>query len=101
MWISFYFIWKASLLTCVYRLPSYLQHGSYPVVSPLGAEYPDNFYLSRTSLIGLSSQSDATWLRYTVQAPLPGDWFAAAFMLYDDTRITQKVPTRRWTRYRR
>ena len=71
--------------------PSYLQFGSYPVVSPLGAEYPDNFYVSRTSLTGISSQSDSSWLRYTADAPLPGDWFAAAFTLYDDTRITQKV----------
>ena len=61
------------------------------MVSPLGAEYPDNFYLHRTSLAGLSSRSDASWLRYSADAPLPGDWFAAAFLLYDDTRITQKV----------
>ncbi|XP_043223792.1 post-GPI attachment to proteins factor 6-like isoform X2 [Amphibalanus amphitrite] len=68
----------------------YLQHGSYPVVSPLGAQFPDNFHLARTSLTGLSARSDSTWLRYTEEAPLAGDWFVAAFTLYDDTRITQK-----------
>ncbi|XP_037074533.1 transmembrane protein 8B-like isoform X2 [Pollicipes pollicipes] len=68
----------------------YLQHGSYPVISPLGAEFPENFFLQRTSLASISTHSDSSWLRYTVAAPLPGDWFAAGFILAEDTRITQK-----------
>ncbi len=71
---------------------SYLQHGSIPVINPLNESFPDRFNLRRSFLTLLVVSSNKTSLHHEITHPLPGVWFAAAFLGdYVDDSITVKV----------
>lgn len=58
----------------------YVQHGSYPVFTTEGGQFPENFHLARTSLSQRTVMSDGLTIDHVVHTPLPGDWFMAAFV---------------------
>ncbi|ODM99932.1 Transmembrane protein [Orchesella cincta] len=71
----------------------YLQHGSYPVMAPDNATFPENLYTGRTSMFNLVLRSsyqphDATV--FPVYNPLPGSWFAAAYLPDWDQHVQQE-----------
>ena len=69
-----------------------MQQGSIPVINPLGETYPPDFNIQRTGLRNLTISSNNTLVLYTIESPLPGSWFAAAYLGdYIDDSITQKV----------
>ena len=71
---------------------SYLQHGSYPVISPLNETFPDNFNLERTNLHMIQASSNSTPVVHQLLTPLPDSWFAAAILGdYVDDKISVKV----------
>ena len=69
-----------------------MQHGSFPVISPLNETFPDNFNLERTHLKRISMQTDNSTMLFQFNHPLPGTWYAMAYLGdYVDDKITQKV----------
>ena len=77
-----------NLFLFVYR---YLQAGSYPVVNPDGAEYPDGLWLGRQTIYTATLLSDLSAKVLSVPAPLPSHWFMIAFINDNSNRITQAV----------
>lgn len=72
---------------------SYLKQGSYPVINPDGAKFPQDFRTETESfkVKGLSMLSDGLGYQLLVGHPAPGDWFAIAFLDVENNRIEQKV----------
>ena len=73
---------------------SYIQHGSYPVMSPDNSSFPSNVYTGRTSLHYITTKSayqphDATI--FPMYNPLPGNWFVAAYISHWDQHVQQEV----------
>lgn len=73
---------------------SYIQHGSYPVMSPDNSSFPLSVYTGRTSLHYITTKSayqphDATI--FPVYNPLPGNWFVAAYISHWDQHVRQEV----------
>ncbi|XP_063221877.1 post-GPI attachment to proteins factor 6 [Bacillus rossius redtenbacheri] len=67
----------------------YLKHGSYPVINPDGSVFPDHFYTRRVPLYDLDFRSDSSSAGINITCPLPGDWFAVAFLSYTDPNNDQ------------
>ncbi|XP_077982038.1 post-GPI attachment to proteins factor 6-like [Glandiceps talaboti] len=57
-----------------------LQWGSYPVIDPADASFPDNTYLKRTALLEFETPSDMGSLYVNLMSPQAGDWFAAVYL---------------------
>lgn len=72
---------------------SYLKQGSYPVINPDGAKFPQDFRTETEAfkVKGLSMLSDGLGYQLLVSHPAPGDWFAIAFLDVENNRIEQKV----------
>ncbi|XP_065350573.1 post-GPI attachment to proteins factor 6 [Cloeon dipterum] len=70
----------------------YLKHGSFPVVNPNNATFPNDFRTQDEAgkVKGLSILSDGAKNSLQVEQPLPGDWFLIAFLTFENTRIEQK-----------
>ncbi|XP_066997236.1 post-GPI attachment to proteins factor 6 isoform X2 [Anabrus simplex] len=71
----------------------YIQHGSYPVMSPTNSSFPSSVYTGRTSLHYIATKSayqphDATI--FPVNNPLPGNWFVAAYISHWDQHVQQE-----------
>jgi len=71
----------------------HLQHGSYPVVSADNSSFPASLYTQRTGLHTIHTRSahqphDSTI--FPVYNPLPGTWFAAAYLAPYEERIQQQ-----------
>ncbi|KDR17993.1 hypothetical protein L798_07174, partial [Zootermopsis nevadensis] len=71
----------------------YIQHGSYPVMSPDNSTFPPNVYVGRTSLHYITTKSgyqphDATI--FPVYNPLPGNWFVAAYISHLNQHVQQE-----------
>ncbi|XP_035215103.1 post-GPI attachment to proteins factor 6-like, partial [Stegodyphus dumicola] len=72
------------------RIAVYLQYGSFPVMTLQNASYPDFFSVRRMHLHNVTLMSDMVPLTVNVSNPLPGNWYAAAFLLENTERIAQK-----------
>ena len=71
----------------------HLQQGGFPVVSPDNSSFPPSLYTLRTSLHTLRTRSahqphDSTI--FPVYNPLPGTWFAAAYLAPYEEKILQQ-----------
>ncbi|GLH12908.1 Uncharacterized protein GBIM_17566 [Gryllus bimaculatus] len=71
----------------------YIQHGSYPVMSPTNSSFPPNVYIGRTSLHYITTKSayqphDATI--FAINNPLPGNWFVASYISHWDQHVQQE-----------
>ena len=86
-------IFKNVLLFCGWLFNCrYLQHGSFPVISPLNETFPSDFYLQRASLHNISIAASNPTVIHTIESPLPGGWFAVAYLGdYIDDSISQAV----------
>ena len=74
---------------------SAMQHGSFPLISPLNETFPPFFHLKRTYLTEISLLTDNSTTLFKIPNPMPGSWFAMAFLGdYVDDKITQKVRRR-------
>lgn len=69
----------------------YAQHGSYPVIRPYNESFPEHFYLNRTNLHHVSVQTNNYSVPLSINNPLPGHWFLAAFIPKGQEKIAQKV----------
>ncbi|CAG0890026.1 unnamed protein product [Darwinula stevensoni] len=71
----------------------FMQHGSYPVMSPDNSSFPEGMHTSRTHLYKIE-----TWTAYSphdavilpIHNPLPGSWFAAAYLPDWDQQVQQE-----------
>ncbi|XP_054708234.1 post-GPI attachment to proteins factor 6-like [Uloborus diversus] len=68
----------------------YLQYGSYPVMNLQNATYPDHFAVQRLYLYNLTLLSNFVPVMLNISNPLPGNWYAAAFLIENTDRIAQK-----------
>ncbi|XP_055926522.1 transmembrane protein 8B-like isoform X1 [Argiope bruennichi] len=68
----------------------YLQYGSYPVMSLQNSTYPDFFAVHRLFLHDITLKSDFVPVMINITNPLPGNWYAAAFLIENTDRIAQK-----------
>jgi len=71
----------------------YLQHGSFPVIPPQNASFDSKFYTNRTELHYINTSSayqphDTTI--FPMYNPLPGSWYAFAFLSPFEEKITQQ-----------
>lgn len=71
----------------------HIQHGSLPVISADNATFARNFYTTRTDLHMVKTHSafqphDSTI--FPVYNPLPGPWFAIAYLSPFEEKITQQ-----------
>ncbi|XP_053394419.1 post-GPI attachment to proteins factor 6-like isoform X2 [Mercenaria mercenaria] len=79
--VSFSFQAKTSGKACTFReVHIYLQHGSYPLVTPYNETYPPKFYTNRTDLFHIRIEKDADAVSYIMSSPRPGPWYFAAFL---------------------
>jgi len=68
----------------------FLKYGSYPVINPDGAKFPDNFSISnRVPMYNAEFHSNNVPVILNVTSPQPGDWFAVAFLSYTDPNNDQ------------
>ncbi|GFX86533.1 uncharacterized protein TNCV_3728021 [Trichonephila clavipes] len=68
----------------------YLQYGSYPVMSLQNSTYPNFFAVHRLFLHNIVLHSDFVPVMINITNPLPGNWYAAAFLIENTERIAQK-----------
>ncbi|GFY80087.1 transmembrane protein 8B [Trichonephila inaurata madagascariensis] len=68
----------------------YLQYGSYPVMSLQNSTYPNFFAVHRLFLHNIILHSDFVPVMINITNPLPGNWYAAAFLIENTERIAQK-----------
>lgn len=61
-----------------------IKYGSYPVVAPDSARFPDNYETRRLPYYEDEFSSDGKPRAVNVTNPLPGDWYAVAFLSYTD-----------------
>ena len=71
----------------------WIQHGSYPVMSPDNSSFPDTMYTKRSDLQLIKTHSaysphDSTI--HPVYNPLPGTWYAAAYLTPFEEKIIQQ-----------
>ncbi|XP_023328883.1 post-GPI attachment to proteins factor 6 [Eurytemora carolleeae] len=71
----------------------YLQYASFPVISPDNATFANNFYTIRTDLHYIKTHSafqphDSTI--FPIYNPLPGSWYAFAYLSPYEEKITQQ-----------
>ena len=71
----------------------WLQHGSFPVMSPHNSSFPSNMMRVRTDLhmvraVSAYNPHDSTIL--PVYNPLPGTWYAAAYLTPFEEKIIQQ-----------
>ncbi|XP_069682298.1 transmembrane protein 8B isoform X2 [Periplaneta americana] len=72
------------------KVSLYLKYGSLPVINPDGAKFPDNFSIAnRVPIYSAEFQSDGVPMILNVSSPVPGDWFAVAFLSYTDPNNDQ------------
>ncbi|KAJ8305317.1 hypothetical protein KUTeg_015862 [Tegillarca granosa] len=71
-------------------LRRYAQHGSYPVIRPYNESFPEHFYLNRTNLHHVIVQTNNFSFPVSINNPLPGLWFLAAFIPKGQEKISQK-----------
>jgi hypothetical protein len=72
------------------RVSLFLKYGSLPVINPDGAKFPDNFSISnRVPMYNAEFQSNDVPVVLNVTSPVPGDWFAVAFLSYTDPNDDQ------------
>lgn len=72
------------------RASLFLKYGSLPVINPDGAKFPDNFSISnRVPMYNAEFQSNNVPVILNVTSPVPGDWFAVAFLSYTDPNNDQ------------
>lgn len=72
------------------RVSLFLKYGSFPVVNPEGAKFPDNFSISnRVPMYNAEFHSNNVPTILNVTSPQPGDWFAVAFLSYTDPNNDQ------------
>ncbi|XP_053394085.1 post-GPI attachment to proteins factor 6-like [Mercenaria mercenaria] len=66
-----------------------IQHGSFPVINPLGEKFPENFYVERSpaSRAVFSVISNNVTLESTVTNPKQGPWYSVAFLPPPDSDI--------------
>ncbi|ELU03317.1 hypothetical protein CAPTEDRAFT_228167 [Capitella teleta] len=68
-----------------------MQHGGFPLINPLNETFPPQFYLKRTHLLEISLLTDNATTIFKLPNPLPGSWFAMAYLGdYVDDKITPK-----------
>ncbi|XP_059082591.1 uncharacterized protein LOC131880099 [Tigriopus californicus] len=75
----------------------HVQHGSYPVFSGDNSSFPESFYLERSSLAHLTTDSHFQPDNSAVHAiynPLPGSWFAVAYLAPFDEKYGLKKKCR-------
>lgn len=72
---------------------SVLQHGSLPVINPLGEKVPKNFYLEKESgtKVTFSLLTDNSSLVARVSYPKSGPWYGAAYLPESDGKIRPAV----------
>ena len=69
-----------------------MQYGSLPLGK--NETFPDNFYLDRTDVREVNIRSDNKTTHLDLSHPLPGDWFAIAYIPDKDTiKLRPKVGT--------
>ena len=71
----------------------WLQHGSFPVMSPSNSTFPPEMFTKRTELhmirtVSAYNPHDSTIL--PVYNPLPGSWYAAAYLVPFEEKIIQQ-----------
>jgi hypothetical protein len=72
------------------RVSLFLKYGSLPVINPDGSKFPDNFSISnRVPVYHAEFNSDELPAIINVTSPIPGDWFAVAFLSYTDPNDDQ------------
>jgi hypothetical protein len=72
------------------RVSLFLKYGSLPVINPDGSKFPDNFSISnRVPVYHAEFHSDEVPVIIKVASPVPGDWFAIAFLSYTDPNDDQ------------
>ncbi|XP_021917409.1 transmembrane protein 8B-like [Zootermopsis nevadensis] len=72
------------------KVSLFLKYGSLPVINPDGAKFPNNFSISnRVPMYNAEFQSDEVPVILNVTSPIPGDWFAVAFLSYADPNNDQ------------
>ncbi|CAH0400597.1 unnamed protein product [Chilo suppressalis] len=69
-----------------------IKHGAYPAVNPDGYDFPKGFVdpATRVSIHTLELLSDGLNRTYSIKNPRPGNWYALAYIKWEDPR-TQKV----------
>lgn len=76
----------------------YLKEGSPPVINPDESKFPDGiFNMSRPQMYYLQMESDETPAYVNLTAPVPGYYYAAAFLPWQDptqAAITQEGKTK-------
>ncbi|UYV62172.1 TMEM8A [Cordylochernes scorpioides] len=81
--------------TCTQRnVYIHLRPGSYPVVAPDNASFPQHLVVpgeEQFSLHTLSHFQPREMAEFRLHNPLPGDWFAVAYVLDWDHDIKQQV----------
>ncbi|XP_046406052.1 post-GPI attachment to proteins factor 6 isoform X2 [Ischnura elegans] len=76
----------------------YLQHGSYPLINASTLKFPSNAFIGRTSLHLITTQSSFEPRNPTVfpvYNPLPGNWYAVAYVLNWDKQVKQEGISRK------
>jgi len=69
----------------------YLKYGSYPVINPDGAIFPENYLLEQSPIYEVHFVSNGSQVTLNVTSPAPGDWYAVAFLNTNSGKIIQKV----------
>ena len=71
----------------------WLQHGSFPVMSPNNSTFPAGMFTKRTELHMIRTLSDYNTHDSTILPvfnPLPGTWYAAAYLVPFEEKIIQQ-----------
>ena len=71
----------------------YLQHGSLPVINPLGERFPSSFYISQSQLKSLHTISDNHTLSSSLRNPRSGHWYGVASLPKTETKLRPAVST--------
>ncbi|XP_064467289.1 post-GPI attachment to proteins factor 6-like isoform X2 [Ornithodoros turicata] len=89
---SFHFKANISKRCSVKDLHLYMQHGSFPVVNPFNASFPEHYVtgLGSGTLRYITVRTDEQPRYINVTSPVPGGWFAVSFFIDSDERILQK-----------
>ncbi|XP_071439145.1 post-GPI attachment to proteins factor 6 [Hetaerina americana] len=76
----------------------YVQHGSYPLINATTSNFPPNTYIGRTSWHHFTTKSSFEPRNPTifpVYNPLPGNWYAAAYVPNWDMQVKQEGISRK------
>lgn len=66
----------------------HLKPGGFPVVSPQNISFPEDFMDNnlRNEITSMKMESDESNNTLTIHNPVPGDWFALAFVSWTDPK---------------